>query len=53
VNVAARLEALARPQQILVTRATRDAAPAADYLPVGTHAIHGRASALELFEVRP
>ena len=53
VNVAARLEALARPQQILVTRATRDAAPAGDYLAVGTHDVPGRASALELFEVRP
>ena len=53
VNVAARLEALARPQQILVTRATRDAAPAADYLEVGTHDIPGRAAAIELYEVRP
>ena len=53
VNVAARLEALARPQQILVTRATRDAAPAADYLAVATHEVPGRGAAIELFEVRP
>jgi class 3 adenylate cyclase len=53
VNVAARLEALARPQQILVTAATRDAAPAAEYLPVGNHALPGRQQPIELFEVRP
>ncbi len=52
VNVAARLEALARPQQILVTRATKDAAPAGDYLAVGSHEVPGRETALELFEVR-
>jgi class 3 adenylate cyclase len=53
VNVAARLEALARPQQILVTRATRDAAPSAEYLPVGRHELPGRQEPVELFEVRP
>jgi class 3 adenylate cyclase len=53
VNVAARLEALARPQQILVTGATRAAAPAADYLAIGSHELPGRLGAIELFEVRP
>ena len=51
VNVAARLEALARPQQILASRATRDAADGADYIPLGTHQVPGRVEPLELFEV--
>lgn len=54
VNVAARLEALARPAQILITQATRDAAGEAfDYGDVGDHEIPGRSAPLRLFEVRP
>lgn len=51
VNVASRLEALARPQQILVSRATRDRAPGPAYVPLGTHQAPGRAEPLEIFEV--
>ena len=52
VNVAARLEGLARPQQIVVSRATKDAAgDGFDYLPAGTQRIPGRVEPLELFEV--
>ncbi len=51
VNVASRLEALARPQQILVSTATREAAPAADYLEVGSYHVPGRTEAVELHEV--
>ncbi|MBK9031656.1 MAG: hypothetical protein IPL61_10035 [Myxococcales bacterium] len=51
VNVAARLEALARPQQILASRTTRDAAPDGDYVGLGTHQVPGRAEPIELFEV--
>ena len=53
VNVAARLEALARPQQILASRSTHDAAPDGDYLPLGTHLVPGRAEPIELYEVNP
>ncbi|MEZ4402022.1 MAG: adenylate/guanylate cyclase domain-containing protein [Kofleriaceae bacterium] len=51
VNVAARLEALARPQQILASRSTRDAAPGPEYIPLGSHQAPGRAEPLELYEV--
>ena len=51
VNVAARLEALARPQQILASRATKDAAPGPDYVALGTHQVPGRLEPLELYEV--
>jgi class 3 adenylate cyclase len=53
VNVAARLEAIARPQQILISRATRDAAgDAFEYGVVGERVLSGRAEPVELFEVR-
>ena len=52
VNVAARLEGIARPQQILVARATRDAAPdAADYRAIGAQRLSGRLDPIEVFEV--
>ena len=52
VNVAARLESIARPQQILISRATMTAAADAfDYLPVGSQRLVGRAEPIELFEV--
>lgn len=51
VNLAARLEALARPQQILASRATRDAAPGPEYVGLGSHQVPGRVEPLELFEV--
>jgi class 3 adenylate cyclase len=51
VNVAARLEALARPQQILVSDATRQACGAAfRWLPLGRHALPGRLEPVELHE---
>ena len=53
VNVAARLETIARPQQILVTRATVDAAgDAFEALEVGERAVPGRGEPVELLEVR-
>ena len=53
VNVAARLEAIARPSQILVTRATRDAVGEAfEATRVGEREVPGRAAPIELFEVR-
>lgn len=54
VNLAARLEAIARPMQVLVTAATRQAAGEGfEYLPLGAREITGRAEPVQLFEVRP
>ena len=53
VNVAARLESIARPMQILVSEQTRQAAGADfDYLPLGTRALSGRSEPVQLFEVK-
>lgn len=53
VNVAARLESIARPNQILVTRAVRDAvADPARFGDLGKRQLAGRAEAVDLFEVR-
>lgn len=52
VNVAARLEAIARPGQILTTGATMRAAGASfDFLPVGETHLAGREKSEELYEV--
>jgi class 3 adenylate cyclase len=53
VNVAARLEALARPQQILVTAATRDAAKDEpfDFYDGGMRELAGRREPVHVFEV--
>ncbi len=52
VNVAARLETMARPGQILLTRATMEAAGKGfDYHSLGSRNVIGRRAALELFEV--
>ncbi len=52
VNVAARLETIARPQQILVTRATAEAAGEGfETARVGEREVPGRAAPVELFEV--
>jgi len=52
VNVAARLEAIARPQQILVTQATSEAAGEHfERLPIGRREVLGRREPLQLFEV--
>ena len=52
VNVAARLETIARPAQILISRAVRDAiGDEFDVLPVGEREVPGRAQPVELFEV--
>jgi adenylate cyclase len=52
VNVAARLEAIARPQQILITQATKDAAGEGfDYFDGGAQELPGRAGAVHLWEV--
>ena len=54
VNVAARLEAMARPQQILTSEATRRAAgDAFEYVSLGSHRLAGKSEAVELYEVRP
>ncbi len=53
VNVAARLESIARPNQILVTRAVRDAvADPARFGELGKRPLAGRAEPVDLFEVR-
>ena len=51
VNVAARLEALARPRQTLTTRAVVDACPDLAFTSLGEHALRGRAKPVEVFEV--
>jgi adenylate cyclase len=52
VNLAARLEHLARPQQVLITRATREAAGAEfDYHSLGVHALAGLDQPVEVIEV--
>lgn len=52
VNVAARLETIARPQQILITEATRAAAgDDFEYAPLGSRKVVGRQVPLDLFEV--
>lgn len=52
VNVAARLEHLARPQQILVGAATMRAAPEAGaYVALGSTRLAGREQPVEIFEV--
>lgn len=54
VNVAARLEAIARPQQILVSEATRQAAGEDfEYVALGSRQVAGKSEAIELYEVRP
>jgi class 3 adenylate cyclase len=54
VNVAARLEAIARPQQILVSEATRQAAgDDFEYVALGSRQVAGKSEAVELYEVRP
>jgi len=52
VNVAARLESIARPQQILITEETKRAAgDSFEYRAVGTRKLAGRERAVELHEV--
>lgn len=51
VNVAARLEALARPRQTLATRDVVDACPDVSFTSLGEHALRGKAKAVEVFEV--
>jgi class 3 adenylate cyclase len=53
VNVAARLEAIARPRQILVSRETREAAgDRFEYVDRGERELAGRARPVHLFEVQ-
>ncbi|MCA9682846.1 MAG: adenylate/guanylate cyclase domain-containing protein, partial [Myxococcales bacterium] len=53
VNVAARLEAIARPQQILVSEHTRElAADHFDFAAIGSRPLAGREQPLKLYEVR-
>jgi adenylate cyclase len=52
VNVAARLEAIARPQQVLISQATHDAAGTRfRYAAIGPRALPGRAEPVHLYEV--
>jgi adenylate cyclase len=54
VNIAARLEAIARPGQILATEATRDdAGEGFEFVPVDERVLAGRSSPLVILEVRP
>lgn len=53
VNVAARLEAVARPDQIVISEATRDAAGNSfEFLSLGAHRLAGKSEDLEVYEVR-
>ena len=52
VNVAARLEAIARPQQILVSAATKEAAgDLFEYIDAGERELSGRKDTVHLYEV--
>ncbi|MBX3233909.1 MAG: HAMP domain-containing protein [Labilithrix sp.] len=51
VNVAARLEAIARPRQTLATREVKEACPAHRFTSLGEHALRGKAQPVEVFEV--
>jgi class 3 adenylate cyclase len=51
VNVAARLEALARPRQTLTTREVALACPELTFTSLGEHSLRGRAKPVEVFEV--
>jgi class 3 adenylate cyclase len=53
VNVAARLEALARPRQTLTTREVADACPELAFSSLGPHALRGKAQPVEVLEVAP
>ncbi len=54
VNVAARLETIARPQQILITDAVKQAAgPDFEYVDADLHRLSGRREPVHLWEVRP
>ncbi len=53
VNLAARLEAIARPQQILISEATRtEAGDLFDYVKLRAHRIAGRREVVQLYEVQ-
>lgn len=55
VNVAARLEAIARPQQILLTEATRDAAgpqQGFELVDAGEHRLAGKEAPVRLYELK-
>ena len=51
VNVAARLEAIARPRQTLATREVKEACPEHRFTSLGSHELRGRAQSVEVFEV--
>jgi class 3 adenylate cyclase len=51
VNVAARLEMLARPRQTLATKEVVEACPATTFASLGEHALRGKAQSIEVFEV--
>ncbi|HEY8074041.1 MAG TPA: adenylate/guanylate cyclase domain-containing protein [Labilithrix sp.] len=53
VNVAARLEMLARPRQTLATKEVVDACVAIAFRSLGEHALRGKAQPVEVFEVVP
>ncbi|HEY4244545.1 MAG TPA: adenylate/guanylate cyclase domain-containing protein [Kofleriaceae bacterium] len=53
VNVAARLESIARPNQILASKATASRAPHVKTRSLGVRALAGKAEPVELFEVLP
>ena len=51
VNVAARLEALARPRQTLTTAEVMRKSPEHRFTSLGEHALRGKQRAVEVFEV--
>ena len=52
VNVAARLEMLARPRQTLTTKDVVDSCPEITFTSLGEHALRGKAQPVEVFEVK-
>ena len=51
VNVAARLEGIARPRQTLATAEVKSACPDLRFNSLGAHALRGKEKAVEVFEV--
>ena len=51
VNVAARLESLARPRQTLTTKDVALACPDVEFASLGEHALRGKAQPVEVYEV--
>ena len=51
-NLAARVQAVAEPGQVVVSAATRELLPAAEVVPLGPTAVKGKREPVELFALR-